>query len=269
MSEELLFTRRQIYEVIQVRTESVKREILSIPASTLLSASEYDLVAALVEKFRLDAPVIDKADLYIARSGETEVDVSQDPQRWISDRSRPFYVPGTETVIAVPFHGESEFFRFQPVTYTSNPPRAEITKSELLLRYVRTDQNGEAVKREYEQTVASVLWHLNFLSASATQFNAQLETIVATEVKSRKDRLLRDAGMVAAIGLPMKKRDGVPTTYAVPVTRRVPRIEQPLRANIDETVLLVVITEQGENRNQCEQQRNLFGVLHGFARRGT
>jgi len=27
------------------------------------------------------------------------------------------------------------------------------------------------------------------------------------------------------------------------------RIELPLRANIDETVLLVVITEQGENRN--------------------
>ena len=32
--------------------------------------------------------------------------------------------------------------------------------------------------------------------------------------------------MTAAIGLPMKKRAGVPTTYSVPVTRRVPRIEQ-------------------------------------------
>jgi len=42
-----------------------------------------------------------------------------------------------------------------------------------------------------------------------------------------------------------------------------------LRANIDETVLLVVITEQGENRNQCEEQRNLFGFSHGLARRGT
>jgi hypothetical protein len=42
-----------------------------------------------------------------------------------------------------------------------------------------------------------------------------------------------------------------------------------LRANIDETVLLVVITEQGENRNQCEEQWNLFGFLDGFARRGT
>jgi len=38
-----------------------------------------------------------------------------------------------------------------------------------------------------------------------------------------------------------------------------------LRANIDETVLLVLITEQGENRNQCEEQRNIFGFSHGFA----
>jgi hypothetical protein len=45
--------------------------------------------------------------------------------------------------------------------------------------------------------------------------------------------------------------------------------ERPLRANIDETVLLVVITEQGENRNQCEEQRNLFGFFYGLARRGT
>jgi hypothetical protein len=43
----------------------------------------------------------------------------------------------------------------------------------------------------------------------------------------------------------------------------------PLRANIDETVLPVVITEQGENRNQCEEQRNLLGFSHGVGRRGT
>ena len=47
------------------------------------------------------------------------------------------------------------------------------------------------------------------------------------------------------------------------------RCERTLRANIDETVLLVVITEQGENRNQCEEQWNLSGFPHGFACRGT
>ena len=39
----------------------------------------------------------------------------------------------------------------------------------------------------------------------------------------------------------------------------------PLRANIDETVPPVIISEQGENRNQCEEQRNVFAFSHGFA----
>jgi hypothetical protein len=42
-----------------------------------------------------------------------------------------------------------------------------------------------------------------------------------------------------------------------------------LRANIDETVLLAVITEQGENRNQCEEQWNRSELPSGFARRGA
>jgi hypothetical protein len=44
---------------------------------------------------------------------------------------------------------------------------------------------------------------------------------------------------------------------------------QALRANIDETAPPVVITEQGEDRNQCEEQRDLFGSSYGFACHGT
>jgi transposase-like protein len=43
----------------------------------------------------------------------------------------------------------------------------------------------------------------------------------------------------------------------------------PLRANIAETTHLALITEQGENRNQRENQRNLSGFPHGFACRGS
>jgi hypothetical protein len=34
--------------------------------------------------------------------------------------------------------------------------------------------------------------------------------------------------MTAAIGLPLRKREGVPVTYSVPVKRRAPKIEQPI-----------------------------------------
>jgi hypothetical protein len=226
MGDELLFNKYQIYGVVQGQTETVKKRVQSIPGNTLLNASEHDLVQALVDEFRLNVPLIKDEDIHIAHSGETQVDVSRDPMRMIRDRSRPFYVPGNKAVIAVPFEGDAEFFRVQPQSYTLNPPQGEIGKGEILLSYVRTNQNAEAIKREYQATVSSIKEYLCSLAESAAQFNNQLESLVTGLLKARKDRLLADADMTAAIGLPMKKREGTPSTYAVPVTRRVPKIEQ-------------------------------------------
>jgi hypothetical protein len=200
--------------------------VQSIPANTLLNASEQDLQQALVEEFRLNVPIIKDEDIYIAHSGETQVDVSGDPMRGIFDRSQPFYIQGSKTIIAVPFEGDSGFFRIQPQSYSLGPPRGEITKNEILLTYVRTDQNAEAIKQDYQSAVSSIKQYLASLSESASQFNRQLEGSVTSQLNARKDRLLADAGMTAAIGLPLKKREGIPLTYSVPVTRRVPKIEQ-------------------------------------------
>ena len=103
MSDELLFNTYQIYGVLQAQPEAAKKRIQAIPAATLLNASEHDLVQALIEEFRLNVPVIDEDRIYIAESGEAQVDVSGDPMRMIYDRSQAFYIPGNRTVIAVLF----------------------------------------------------------------------------------------------------------------------------------------------------------------------
>lgn len=226
MSQEPLFNRCQIFGVIQRQTEAAKKRVQSIAADKLLNASEDDLLQALMEEFRLSVPIIKDQDAYIAHSGETQVDVSRDPMRLFLNRSEAFYVSGNKTVIAVPFEGDAGFFNVQPQTYSLSPPRGEITGDEILLTYVRTDQNADAIKREYQSTVSSIKQYLNSLSQSASHFNNQLEGLLRSQLKARKDRLLGDAGMTAAIGLPMKRRQGLPTTYAVPVNRRVPKIEE-------------------------------------------
>ena len=78
--------------------------------------------------------------------------------------SGPIYVAGNKTVIAVPFEGDAGFFKIRPQSFSPNPPRGEIKKSEILLTYVRTDQNAEAIKQEYQRTVSSIKEHLASLS---------------------------------------------------------------------------------------------------------
>jgi hypothetical protein len=100
MSNDLLFSKTDISQVIREQTASVKKRVDNIPANTLLNASEHDLAQAIAEEFRLDVPVIEDEGIYIAHAGETEIDVSGDPGRMIIDPSQPFYIRGTETIIS-------------------------------------------------------------------------------------------------------------------------------------------------------------------------
>ena len=73
MSEELLFSKNDIFQVIEGQKAAVKQRVQEIPANKLLNASERDLVQALVEEFLLDVPVIEDEGIHIADSREREV----------------------------------------------------------------------------------------------------------------------------------------------------------------------------------------------------
>jgi hypothetical protein len=204
-----LFRQVSIFDVLERQKQAVKDEVQRLQGDYLLNVSEHDLIASLVEH------------------GDAQIDVSRDPLRLIDDRSRPYYLTGTRTVIAVPFAGDAEFFKVQPQTYTVNPPVATVVGSELHLVYSKINQDGEALKREYLGAVEQIRNYLGSLRSSAKTFNDQLPGLVSGAVSERKSKLLRDAGMVSALGLPMKRRQDAPQTYAVPVRRRQSRIERP------------------------------------------
>lgn len=226
MSERYLFSDGDIFGVVQRQESAAVEYIRRISSDKILNAPEHDLIEAVVEEYTLRVPLIRDEEIYIADSAEAQVDVRHDPMRLVMDKSRPCLVPATRTVIAVPFTGDHNFFRIRPQQYTMNMPRADVTGNELRFAYMQTTPNAAALKHNYEQSLRIVKDHLRSLSESAAQFNSRLEALAAMHLKARKDRLLADAGMVASLGLPMKKRAGAPVTYSVPVNRRGPRIEQ-------------------------------------------
>jgi hypothetical protein len=227
MRSDYLFCETSIFDVLQHQTRAIKSAVQALTPNFLLNVSENDLIASLVDELRLDVPSIKEEEIHIAEHGETQIDVSRDPMRFITDRSRPFYIPGTKTVIAVPFDGDAGFFKIRPQSYSLNPPPATVADGELHLTFLRADHDAEAVKREYTSIVAQIKTHLGSLRESATTFNNGLEATIRQQVGERKSKLLADAGMANALGLPMKKRQDAPSTYSVPVQRRRPKIDRP------------------------------------------
>jgi hypothetical protein len=102
-----------------------------------------------------------------------------------------------------------------------------VVGQEVHLTYIKADQNAEALKQEYQHEVDSIKQYLSWQSGMVDPYNAELPSLVKSLISKRKETLVGNSNMIASLGLPMKKREGAASTYAVPVQRKRPVIERP------------------------------------------
>ena len=226
----MLFFTFDLRAALAGQDNKLTERVRSIPESEILSKSPYQITDELVDEFRIAAPVLRESEIQASQE-ETKIDVSQDPLRYIRDRSRPFYLPGTQVSFHVPFDGNPDLFGARPSRYTLNPPHAEVRDGELMFSYERLDHDAQAVKTKFERELASTRKYLSWIQKEVISFNESLRTKVKQEIESRRDKLLKDQGMVSELGYPLRRRKGAPRTYTVPTTRRRPHVTSPARGD--------------------------------------
>ena len=228
MGPDLLFRRKgHLSDFLAQRRSALRKEIESCEKNYILSASEEDLCRYLISKYVLEAPKIHEDKMYVYDSADIDIDVSRDPRRVIFDRSRPSYVKGTRITIAIPFEGDGGLFHYRPSTFTYSPPRGVIVGQEVRLVYETVEHDPVRLKREHERELNEIKRYLDWVMSDVQNFNNQLESFVRENVGKRKKKLMDDLGLVAGLGIPIKRREKFPSTYAIPSIRKKPKIEMP------------------------------------------
>ena len=203
-SSGLLFSSQGLSDLTAKLAKRLRDEVESIDANRLLNTAPADLAAYLAEKYRLDPPTL-RRDEWSAEESETKIDVSGDQNRWISDRSRPFYVPGQRIDVEVPFDGDSELFYVRPNQFSLSPPRAAVRGRSLLLSFEIPHEQERDVRSETDRSLAEIEQNLSRIRGEADQYNRSLPYEAETAVSNRRARLLANQGRVAALGIPLKK----------------------------------------------------------------
>lgn len=217
--DDYLFCRADWFSVEESQKRKLQSEIDSIDGSRLLNTSVEDLCDFFEEKFRIDIPELHE-DQIVADQNEVQIDVSQDPMRFIRDRSRPFHMAGTLVEVTVPFSGESEAFAIQPTTFTTSLPRGEIRGSTLVIKVQGTDLNAQQVRGEVDRTIGEIKQYLDWLRGNAHSLNEQIRRLAKERINWRRQKLLADQNLVASLGFPLKERADAPRTFSAPNVRR-------------------------------------------------
>jgi hypothetical protein len=225
-SNDLLFASYDLRGVLEAQEQKMLQEIDSIPQGEVLEIEVEQLCDYMEENYRVDVPKIDYSAVTVDQK-EAQIDVSQDRMRAIMDRSQPFYIIGTSITYYLPFEGDAELFSCTPSTRNYNPPTGRTEGNELVLTYTAPEQDAERVRAAFDHDAGNIRNYLSWIANDVRGFNAALRDKARGRIESRRGKALKDKGVVADLGYPIRRREDAAPTYAVPTVRKKPSFPKP------------------------------------------
>jgi len=219
-SSGLLFSSRDLGQIMEHARASLRAEVEQLDQDRLLNTAPADLVRYLIDKYGITPPAL-RRDEWVASESEVQIDVRYDSNRWIDDKSRPFFMPGQRIEIEVPIDGETELMYARASSFSSSPPRAQIRDRALILAFeIPHDAGQRDIRQDAEHALKAIEDHLEWIRKDLSGFNSTLPSIAEKAITARRERVLANQGRVASLGIPLRPRANAPKTFVTPEVRR-------------------------------------------------
>lgn len=202
-----------IHDVVAHQRKKLHQALEDLPAQKILANLPEVLTDEIVERFRLDVPVLDRASVVQLPNKEVEIDVSHDWAR-VFHTPGPHYVKGTALRIAIPFKGEAALFRYGSSPFNSPIP-GEIRGDTIILTYSAEHPDAAIARADFENRMGRIESMLQMARGPADEWNRQLPAIVDSRLQQRRAKLERDQGLTLGYPPAPEKVATVPAKRAV------------------------------------------------------
>ncbi len=249
---DLLFSEYDLRAVLDTQLEKVDGEVIAIDKSRFETETD-ELLSASVASRLVVSPVELLEDKISASAADAKVDVRYDPNRATFDRSRPVYLDGLEVTYHLPFVGDEKLLRCCPSTFTLNPPRAVIGRSnELTFPYDQADRDVHATKPRFEDDLRTLKQWLPWVNQQVAEYNASLEAKVRKRVSQRRLELKKTEADLSSLGYAI----GTPATDLHDAPALIPQaavVRRKARRATRQREYDVALSFAGEDRDYVEQ----------------
>jgi hypothetical protein len=194
----ILFSKYDVYSVIEHQKQRVKEAYLRLPDGEALNEATIQQIKA---EYMLDVPVLKTGEMYCVE-GKTKVDVSRSPNRIFFNRG-PVMEDATELTVHIPFDGDRGVFDIAPSAYNSRIAQGEIEGKEVLLRVVVADSAYD-VQAHIDREVAQINWALSHLREKHEYVSQELEVALRKAVSTRKSSIEARGSVVGKLKIPLR-----------------------------------------------------------------
>jgi hypothetical protein len=221
--DQLLFSSGDLNEHLELQRRTMLDGVSRLPEEQLLGAPLEDLVLATSESCCCK-PLALHVDRTTVTDHETTISIDNVRDgRFLydaDDDDGPRRIPGHRYNFHVPFDGDPRFWKLQGSQISFSPPYATVGHQELVFAYdVPQHEGTENLRQRFDQEVKQASELASNSSNIVERFNASLPNIARSAIERRKNELLKARKTVAALGFPLRTREGA-SAQPVPLMRK-------------------------------------------------
>lgn len=206
----------------------LKDEITSLSNEYVLGCSPAELENAFISKGQVEPLELHVDQKWMENPVAIKFDVSHDHRRMFLPGHRP-EVPGTGLIVVLPFKGDSRLWKIQPRTYGMTYPLIDLSEGDVRLRFTFADDsaNPDQINARIESDLKALQEGVRVINQDVDVHNNQVIEEVQAQIERKRARALTAVNAVAALGIPMKRRDA-PLTYVAPIQRLPTPVRPPI-----------------------------------------
>lgn len=210
------FSEMDGFGVLENRKGQALQAITSQTDDYILNVNKAEYVDHLVSEYSIQPLEIHRDQLSVSVE-ERMIPAERHPNSYWVDSGKSY--PKDVYTFHLPFTGDPQLLKVRASTYSMSAPRIMVAGQEIRFEIINFNQQADAIKREADNVVAQLMSQNQYLINDLTKFNGSLDAQLAQAFDARKAQLLKKHDVISALGIPVRKATGTPSTFSVPAKR--------------------------------------------------
>jgi len=222
-----LFADFDLSEFLRAKQAGIQGQVDSIPKDQFLNSPYDDVIEYLVSQNTIEPLIIYEDRITASEPSECKVDVSGDPLRIIRDTSQPFYIPGHEISVEIPFSGDHDLLRAKTSTWSSVFPTGEIRQGrdgigKIVITFRQPhDADPSQIKTNLDRNLKIIKEYVDWSKSQVDAYNQSLQGLVKRAVDFRREKLKKQNSITDILGIPLKPKSGSPSFDPIKVNKKI------------------------------------------------
>lgn len=211
----MIFSKGRISEIFQRAVDAIQSTIENETENYILNANETEYAEHLESKHKLDVPELN-FDQVNADSYEADIPAEYFPRSFHVYEGKKYKKEIIQFFI--PCSGNINLLAYSPANIISfgDGGHFEIKGDSIVAEFVNFSSNAEEINRNYQSEVNGVHSNYNNLRNDIIAFNNSLKSHIQSVFSQRKAKLLSKNNLLSSLGVPLRKKENVPSTFSIP-----------------------------------------------------